>query len=324
MKYKQKLIILLTTIGVLALAYIFSFIFAPERMRARTASFSWLDPKLAASAEKISLRTTGSSIELLKRNGLWVVAQDEQEYPAKQLRADDLIAALTRHASYPVRTSNASAHERLGLDEGAASRITVLGANGTALLDLLLGHGDAAGQDIYMRKFGSNEVRSGEDKFSAYLFSAVSSWYNLRLVPETEDNRLDIDKVQRLTVYPGDGAGGSGEQQIFSRRARQWAFNLIDDADLDMEKVEAYIRAVLYAEGDDFSSEIAVNDPMLNNSRIIIELGTGDVKTIYLSAALEPENRRYATVSGTKFVYSIADWMAGRLFNTADHFKKEE
>ena len=323
MKYKQKLKILLTIIAVLALAYICSFIFDRDRMVSRTALFNWLDPKLAAGAEKITLWNTESGIDLLRKNDLWFVALDGKEYPAKQLRVADFIGVLTRRASYPVRTNNATAQERLGLDGAVSPRITVSGAYGQPLLDLLIGYGDAAGQNIYMRKYDSNEVRSGEDKFSAYLFSAPASWYNLRLVPETEDNRLDIDRVQRLTVYSGDDADGSGEPQIFTRKARQWTFNRVDAAALDMEKVDSYIRAVLYAEGDNFNSEISPDDAMFNNSRIIIELGSGDVKTIYLSAPDE-ENRRYATVSGTGLVYSMAGWMGGRLFNTAEHFRKGE
>jgi len=323
MKYKQKLTFLLTTIAVLALAYIFSFVFDRDRIISRTAAFSWLDPKLAATAEKITLQNTESSIELVKKNDLWFVAYDGTEYPAKQLRVADFIGVLTRRAPYPIRTSNAAAQERLGLDEAVAPRIIVLGAYGQPILELLTGYGDAAGQNIYLRKSGSNEVRSGEDKFSAYVFSAPPSWYNLRLVPETEDNRLDIDKVQRLTVHSAGDDGSSSEPQIFTRRARQWTFNRVEDAALDMEKVDTYIRAVLYAEGDNFTSEISSDDAMFDNSRIILELGSGNVKTIYLSASDE-ENRRYATVSGSNLVYSIAGWMADRLFNTPEHFRKAE
>ena len=324
MKYKKKLTILFSITAGLAIAFICSLIFSPERMNTRSSLYTWLDPKLAESAEKIVLWNKSETINLIRKNNAWYVKKDETEYPAKQLRIADLIAALTRHAAFPVRTGSESAFERLGVDESAASKITVAGPYGQVLLELLIGNGDALGQNIYLRKSGTSEVRSGEDKISAYLFGGLKSWFNLKLIPENEDNQMDIDKVQRMSVFSSEAeTGGSTGSLVFSRKGRQWTFNNIDDAELDMEKVDAYVRAVLYAEGDEFSTEVLPNDPVLKDSRIMIEFGNGSVKTIYLSAA-QDDRRRYATVSGSDLVYSLAEWMAARLFNTADYFKKEQ
>jgi hypothetical protein len=318
MKYRKKLIVLSSIIAFLALAYIFGLIFSPDRVSTRSAMYTWLAPQQAERAGKITLWNTEESVDLLRKNGAWFIVKDDSEYPAKQLRVADLLSILSRRGSFPVRTSSASAYERLGLDEASASRITVSGANGDTLLDLLAGYGDAAGKNIYLRKYDSSEARSGEDKISAYLYGGLKSWYNLRLVPENENNQLDIDKVQRMTVY----ADGSTEPQIFTRKARQWTYNKIDEAQLDMEKVDSYIRGGLFAEGDDFIADISSGDPMFDDSRIIIELGNGIVKTMYLSAAMD-EDRRYATVSGSKLVYSLAGWMANRLFFPDDYFRKD-
>ena len=324
MKYRKKLNILLTIIGILSAAYICGLIFSPERMLSRVSLFSWLDPKLADSAEKISISSfSEDTINLIRKNNSWFVLNDEKEYPARQLRVDDFIGILTRRASYPLRSSSASNHERLGLDNSNASRIIVSGPYGQVLLDLLIGYGDMTGQNVYLRKQGNNEVRSGEDKITVYLSGGLESWYNLRLIPETEDNILDIDKVQRLSAYlPSDASDNFADPLIFTRKSRQWTFNRIEDTELDMDKVDVYVRGILYAEGDGFSSEIDPGDSIFNNSRFILELGNGVVKTIYLSAADE-ENRRYAVVSGTDSVYTMAGWMADRFFNTADYFRKE-
>ena len=315
----------MTIAGVLFVAYVCGLIFTPERLNSRGASFSWLEPRLASSAEKITINNASidETITLVNKNNTWFVQRGANEFPAKQLRVSDFLDVLSRRASYPVRSGSASSHERLGLAESSASRITVLGPHGQVLLDLLAGYGDMMGQNIYLRKFGSNEVRSGEDRITAYLSSGILSWFNLRLIPETEDNKLDIDRVQRLTVHPpvSDDSLDSSPL-IFTRKGKQWTSNKIDDADLDMDKVNSYIRGILYIEGSDFTNDISLSSDIFNASRIIIELGTGGAKTIYASSA-DAAGLCYATVSGAHFVYSMAGWMADRLFFPTSHFIKD-
>jgi hypothetical protein len=323
MKYRQKLIILLSIISFLCLVFIFGLIFSPQRRSSHYALFNWLDPKAADVIEKITIDNADENITLIKKNNAWFAVNNEKLYPAKGLKAADLVNVLTRRASYPVRTNSASAFSRLGLDESDASRITVSGPYGQVILDLLAGYGDVTGQNIYLRKQGSSEVRSGEDKISAYLSGGISSWYNLRFVPETEDNKLEIDKVQRLSVFKSSDNPETAGVQIFSRKAKQWTYNQLDDASLDASIVDSYVRTVLYSEGDGFSEDIPANDPMFEKSYLRIELGTGLVKTIYISDADE-DGSRYAVVSGTEHVYTIAGWMAERLFNTPDYFRKAE
>jgi hypothetical protein len=323
MKYKKKLIVLTSIIIFLAMAYILGLIFSPDRMNTRSTMYTWLEPTAAESAEKITLWNNGESVDLIRKNGAWLVSTDNKEYPAKQMRVADLLGILSRRGSFPVRAGSTSAYERLGLDESAASRITVSGTKGQTLLDLIVGHGDATGQNIFLRKHDSNEIRSGEDKISVYLYGGQKSWYNLKLVPENENNQLDIDKVQRVTIYASGDSDGSAPQ-IFTRKARRWTYNKTPDGELDMDKVDRYIRGVLYAEGDDFNTELSSVDPLFGNSRIIIEYDNGIVKTIYISAAIDDEERHYAIVSGSDLVYSLAEWMANRLFFTADYFRKEE
>ncbi|MCL2880898.1 MAG: DUF4340 domain-containing protein, partial [Treponema sp.] len=251
------------------------------------------------------------------------------QYPAKQLRITDLINTLTARASYPVRASGADSQERLGITDDKASRITVSGSTGQPMLELLAGSFDTTGQNIFLRKSGSNDIRSGEDKFSPYLSGGLTSWYNLRLIPETQDNKLDIDKVQRLTVYTSV-QDSSVQPLVLTRDKNGWTSNQGDAVALDTEKVNTYVRGVLFTEGDDFSSEYKNDDPMFNSSQIVIELGdrsasAGNIRTIKLSAA--EGDKRFATVSGSAsdsdFVYSIPGWAANKLFTTVDQLKAE-
>jgi hypothetical protein len=334
MAYKQKLAVLSGLTGLLALVYVLTLIFEPERAGRRSAAYSWLDERQLAQAERITISGppgSDNAVELARKNNAWYVAHDGYEYPARQLRVDDFLGLLSGKAPYPVRASTAAAHERLGLGEGAASRILVTGApppgreaaeRGPALLDLLVGQGDQTGREVYLRKAGQNEVRSGEDRFSGYISGSRSSWYNLRLFPESEDGGLDVDGVQRLTVYPPAADGSAPEPRIFTRSGTGWTLSGgVAAADPDNSKVDSYIRGILNIEGDDFSAETSPEDPVFNDGRATLELGDGSIRTLRLGAADE-SNRRLASVSGSPYVYSLAGWAVERLFRDAAFFEK--
>jgi hypothetical protein len=315
MIYKKKITVLLTLIGALALVYVLTVFFEPERVGSRAEAFTWLEPRLKDQIDRITIGSAGEKKELVRKSGKWFVSYNGQDYPARQLRVEDFIGALTLCAPYPVQSSSPSSHERLGLAETSASRITVNGGPGLPLLDLLVGQGGATGQDVFLRKQGQNEVRSGEDKFTAYISSPRNSWYNLRLFPESEDGKLDVDAVQRLTVYDA-----SATPRILTRSGREWTFSGFSVTDADMGKVDAYIRALLNTEGDDFDDTVNSSDPRFEDSRIVLELGNGEIRTIRLGPSDE-SGRRLALVSGSSHVYSIPGWAAGRLFTAG--FEKD-
>jgi hypothetical protein len=339
MVYKQKLTLLSGIVGLLALIYVVTLIFEPERAGRRNAAFSWLDQKLVPQVEGIRILSApdAEALTLVRKNKLWYVSHEENEYPARQLRVDDFLALLSQRAAYPVRASSSAAHERLGLTEGAAARIVLTGASpparegaevvsGPLLLDLLAGQGDLLGQEIYLRKAGQNEVRSGENRFSGYLSGTRQSWYNLRLFPESEDGKLEAADVQKLTVYPPASAlTGQGiespEPQVFSRENNGWICGGITVTSLDNAKVDSYILSVLNIEGDDFSSSAKPEDPIFNDGRLTLELGDGSIRTLRLGGSDE-SNRRLAVVSGSPHVYSLAGWAVDRLFREASYFEK--
>jgi len=315
MEYKKRLIYILSLIGALALVYLASFVFDPELAGTRSASYVWLDSKLAGRAAKIVIGKEGNNVEIVKKNNKWFVLHNDTEYPARQLRVEDFIGILTSRKAWPVRSSSASSHERLGIGANASARITIYGENST-LIDLLFGSEDVTGREIYLRKYGQNEVRSGENLFASYITGSASGWYNLRLVPESEDGKVAIDSVQRLSVY------NSQTTQIFSRKNRVWTVSGLEIANPDQASIDGYVRAVLNIEGDDFSDSITVSDPRFNYGSLVLELGSGVVKTIRVTDADE-SGRRFARVEGSDYVYSLAPWAAQRLFKNAQDFEKQ-
>ncbi|MDR2476475.1 MAG: DUF4340 domain-containing protein [Treponema sp.] len=321
MVYKKKLTVLSSIVAALALVYVLCIIFEPERTNSRSAGYTWLDPKMTGQIDKIVINNSGARTELVRKNNEWFVSHNGKEYPARQFRVEDFIGAFTRRASYPVRSSSPASHERLGLTETSASRVTITDGAGLPLLDLLAGQTDVTGQDVFLRKQGQNEVRSGENKFSAYITSPRSSWYNLRLFPESENGKLDVDGIQRLTVYRSAESGAAPE--VYTRSNREWTISGLSLTAPDPGKVDAYIRGILNTEGDDFDETINAADPVFGDSRLVLELGNGEIKTVRLGPPDET-NRRFALVSGSSFVYSIPGWTAQRLFGNAADFEKQD
>jgi hypothetical protein len=321
MTYKKKVSVLLAVIGALALIYLASIVFDPERIGSRSAAYVWLDATQNNRISGISIETPSDDgsdiINLTRKSDRWFVSHNGRDYPARQMRVGDLIAALNKRAQYPVRGTSSSSHERLSLLENTATRITVMAGAGPPLLSLLIGLEDITGQNIYLRKQGENEVRSGADIFSTYTGSSHSSWYNLRLFPENENGSLGAENVQRLTVYPEDEI----QPRVFTRNGRAWNFNF-ELADPDTERVNSYIRDILNSFGDEFVENVSVSDPLFNNCRLVLEFGDGSIRTIRLGPADEI-GRRFATVSGSDWVYLVPGWASRQLFAETESFERD-
>ena len=326
MTYKNKLVFLVSLISALAVIYTASVVFNPQSAGSRSSLYSWLDSKLASKISRIEIINSGESYELSKKNNQWFVSHNENEYqvddisspsefPARNLRVEDFIGIFTERALWQTRSSSASSHERLGVDAQNAGRV-VFYAENSVLLDLLFGSMDVTGNEVYVREYSRNEVRSGNSAAVSYITGTVNSWYNLRLLAETEDGKIGVDSVQRLSVYWGDQA------QIFTRKNRQWSVSGVYVANPDQSGIDAYVRTVLNMEGDNFSEEISAAALESSKDRIVLEFGNGVVKTIFFSEPDE-QGRRFANVSGSEYVYSIASWAAQRLFKSAADFEKQ-
>jgi hypothetical protein len=326
MSYKQKLRALLCLVGVLALVFAGTLVFDPQRVNSRSSAFAWLPADGRDRADRIEVYRFGEEgVTLIRKNNEWFVPSEGLDLPAKPGRVEDLLRLLSSRGSYPLRASSSAAHERLGLMEETASRIVIRGGAGAyPLLDLLIGNEDAAGNEVYLRKNSQNEVRSGEDKLSAYVNGSRASWLNLRLFPETTPGP---DAVQRVTlVFPGDWPGASPEASpreplILTRKDRDWTMEGAAGTP-DTRQVESYIRAVLDAEGEDFISAMNPADPVFKAPHILLEMGDGAVRSIRLGPQEPAEggSRRSASVSGSPYVYALAEWTVNRILREGSYF----
>lgn len=313
-EYKNKLIFLLSLIGALTLLYIGSFIFTNERSDIRSASYVWIEERLASRINKIDIKTDSQNIELVKKNNEWFVLLNNIEYPARHLRIEDFINVFTKRDYWPVRASNASTHASFGLDSAQADRIT-FNDSATILLDVLVGYDNVLGNEISMRKFAQNEVRSGDNRVKTYITSPVSSWFNLKLFPEENGKTWSHNDIQNLTV------NNEGQRLVISKSGRTWTVTNTENP--DRSNVENYIRTILSAEGDNFAGLLQDFDrDIFTHSSIIVEFGNGNIVTVNFS---EPDEsgRRLAIVTGRDYVYSIPAWSGGRLFRDAASFEAQ-
>jgi hypothetical protein len=326
MVYKKKLMLLSGLVGILALAYLLSLFFDPERVSSRSAAFLWLDPKLQNQADGIEIARAGNwenPLSLARRGDDWFVFLEGAEFPAKKSRVEDLLRLLSTRGAYPVRGAAVSSHERLGLTPDAGARILVKGGAGLPLLDLLVGSLDAAGNEVYLRKNNQSEVRSGEDKFFAYINGGDTSWYNLRLFPDSGNQPLDAAKVQRITVFPlpAEESDGGSSPLIITRNGGGWSIEGMADDSVDTQRVDSYVRSIIDAEGDTFIPNLNANEAGFDEGRIVLELGSGSSLTIRVGAL--PDKGRGAVVSGSPHVYSLAEWTVSRIFREPSYFTKD-
>ena len=330
MEYRRKLIILSSLTAVLALAYTLSLIFDPERSGRRSDSYVWLDPRLRDSIDRIEIRGAGDSAESLslwRRNGVWLALRDGGEYPAREARINDLLDELSRRDSYPRRSSSPLSHGRFGLDEARAARITVRGGAGLPLLELLAGN-SGAGVDIFLRKAGGDEVRSGKDRLSSYLDAQARSWLDLRLFPETENGGITAESVQRLSVRPpapentdGGEPGNPAAPLLISRLQNNWRISAgdlsLEPGDIEKTRVDSYITGIINTTGDDFTSAALPPEA----ASLSLELADGRVLNLRLGPAGD-SGQRQAAVSGSPYTYILASWAVDRLFREPEYFKR--
>jgi hypothetical protein len=307
---KKRVAPLLVLIFILGLANMLVFLLSPERKSQRSSVYTWLDERYLSYADRIEIYGLYENIVLTRKNNIWVMGapsdtsppgNSPSDYPVKQYRVEELLDSLTRKRNYPVRSS-AVDPEILGLGTGA-SRITVRGGAGLPLLDLLIGSIDVSGKEVYLRKAGNKEIRSGPDLFTIYTNSTPQVWYDLRLFPE-----LTPDMVQRvhLSLLPGE------DQITIARRNNGW---IIENTNMPLPNGESWVRSIIEAQAENFTN-IQSTETYAN---ITLELGTGAVKVLNIGSPLA-DNSRIAIVSGSAHSYSLSEWTVNRLWRDSSFF----
>jgi len=311
----------------LALVYALTLFFDPARTNARNERFTWLPAGARNEADRIEISRGEDKLELVSRNGKWFafLAGSSEEVPVKQGRVDDLFRLLGTRGAFPHRGSSAASHEALGL-AGSAPRLIIRGGTGLPLLDLLVGRPDSSGNEVFLRKNGENEFRSGDRLINTYINSDSTSWYDLKLFEETP-----LTQVQRVRVIfsgytgldaPPPGEDTEGEPPLIgyinyniARSGENWIMEG-DTSPLEKGATEAWIQGILEAAGEDFLPSQNVHAA----ARIIVELGDGSSRSVQIENP-DPEGKALATAGGKPYVFVLPRWTLTRLLRERGYFR---
>ena len=315
MEYRKKLIVLGSFAAFLFLVFILSIIFDPARRNIRNERFTWISSASRDQADRIEIFQRGERIELFLRGGQWFVLDNTLEIPARQGRIDDLFRLISTHGAFPRRGSNASSHGELGLD--GSTRLVIRGGAGFPLLDLLVGVEDPSGTEVFLRRSGENEFRSGDRLIGTYVNSSRVSWCNLSFF-----ENMNVSQVQRMHIsfFDYHGTGFETEEASFTdytitRSGENW---LMGNVILDSVKTENWIRRVLEAGGENYLA-IDPSNPISSIAAIRAELGDGSILSIQISAADEDDNST-VELSGLSYLIVISQWTRAQLLRNREHF----
>ncbi len=321
MRYRAKLIALSTLVGLLALVYAGSFVVEALSAAAKARS-RLLDARAVPAVSRLTISFAAERTTLEKRGDRWFALRGDAAYPVKAARVDDLLAALSAESLYERRASTAAAHGALGLTEDAAARLIVSGASGAVFLDLLVGDTDASGREINLRFAGADESFSGIDRFSSVLKEGVRAWLDLSLFAH---DPVRPESIQRISVRgrlgtEGKRPGRSVGYAALRDAGRGWILEGRGEA-LDPTKVDAYVKAIVSAEGEDFAEPgMGAVAPA---AVIVLETGDGRERTVEIASA-GPDGRSPATVSGSPYRYLLGAWNVERLVRDASQLLSDE
>jgi len=322
MQYQRKLQILSAFIVILSLSLLGSFIFNPEARRVRQSTGSLLESQKIQSVSKIQIvRPELPTLDFIKRTGQWYAVRDDKEYPAKNDRIEDFLKPFGKPTFLPQRASSAQSHERLGLGENSASRVTFWADSAKKpVLDMYFGSLDATGKEIYFRYADSDGVKSVEDRFSSYIQSSPQSWYDLRLFPQSGSQGLKTELVQSISWSFDSESSFS----ISRSGPASWIGkgNNFEGKELDTKKIDGFLQDLVSASGDDFADPV---EPPSKFSGLTITLELGDGRTKKLSILSDPASQsHWATVTDTPYTYKLSEWQYNRLAKNSDYFIKTE
>ncbi|WP_203291033.1 DUF4340 domain-containing protein [Maricaulis parjimensis] len=159
-------------------------------------------PQAVDAAQSIAIRSASDDFTLERTEAGWVMPSRDN-YPVRpdQLaELDRLLAGLTYIGA---RTADPDKHARLGLaagGENAATRVTVRGADGDVLADILLG--EASGERIYVRFPGRDRTFAAGFQMSGSDLPALANaadWLALDFLD------LGVNAIASARISPPEG-----------------------------------------------------------------------------------------------------------------------
>ena len=242
-------------------------------------------PELAAQLNQLSGLTVAGhdeSFHLHKTGDTW--GMDEKDgHPVRFDRLKGLLVALSELKPLERKTASPALHAKLGLqapgDEGSgAVQITVLGASGAPVADLIVGRPGPAARTRYVRKAGDDQTWLVQGELNPD--ASAKAWV------DTEIMRLDPANVAHVTTTQADG-----EVLHVDKQAKEDPVWTIADVPEGLEPKNAGIAgtvagALQWLDFDDVSAASKRALPETDRATTVFE--TWDGMTVTVTAAREP------------------------------------
>ncbi|MCX8122884.1 MAG: DUF4340 domain-containing protein [Spirochaetes bacterium] len=272
----------------------------------------------------------GESIIIIKKDGdSWKVNEFEgdknvianMENKIKDLKVTDLV-------------SDKPHYERFELDSAHAIHVQAK-SNGQTVRDFYIGKKGSTYRHTYVRFEGDPKVYLAEDTLDSYFNKTVDDLRNKDIV------QIDIAKIELVKLWyknatltlqktivekKKESSGQDKDKQGQIEKEEQWTCKEYPNVKLDNDKV----KEILYT----FDPLKAYSFPEIDAKSLTGKIASVSVtvkqddntkksEEITLVIHKEFENNRYlCTSSKTKYVFTLDEWRAKRVFKTLQDLKK--
>jgi hypothetical protein len=325
--FRKRVLTLSVVIGVLAAAYVLGVVFSPASIRRREVEAPLVPRFDAQGVAKIRLTTGQGNVTLEKKGEQWFVPIDSEQYPASDTRIQALLDFVRTIRRSRLITSNPEAWSDFGVDQAASSKIELLDATDNVTLEIIVGKEDQAQGGSYVRLGSSNEIVLVNRLFDYYLNTAGQFWSYLRMFPkDLEGTNLNRISVQSAAGFPTAASPALTYTLLLGEeRQRNWkVLGSSSGQELDNDKVDRLAGTLASLEGTGFATGVDAAAAGLTKPVAEILASTGDGQDLrLLVGASAGEERYYATVEGSRYIYEIALFRLQSLFKPLADLRPE-
>jgi len=245
----------------------------------------------ADSFNQITIKTATKTTNLVKKNGVWVVKQQNLEYPADQARIQQIIENVLLLKKDEIVSSNKNRQLGLGIDQ---QKIEL--KNNFQKFDLYIGK-NASSAQYYVRFNNENDVFLGAG-LDNILYP--DDFRDLQLHFVNDENQV------KAVVINYDGS-----QLTLRKTNDQWTVN---NKAAKTDRIDYFLNDLKTLKG----SNIVTNAVISDQPDLTIKINNNGE----LLAYIKDQDNYYVKVNKTNFTYEVAAAYINALKKTAPDFSE--
>ena len=302
MSYKNKIVVLVSILGALALIFVAGKLFSPGQSRIRTEAGRLFSGK-STDVQSIQIGAQGvDSIKLVKDGAAWFCIEGDLRIPAQAARVDAFLEELAAIDILSPRSRGGANASAFDLDGDKGTSVLITGPSSKSLADFVVGKAGAIGRAYYVKVRGKEEIYAVDGAFQSYLGAGRASWLDMRL-----SKTIKVEDVQSLSLsskLPIDASGkpAAAFSWTAARKDGGWSAST---GPLDTVSVESLIRSLVNLSGEDFVAAPPSDAFTPALCHFEIGLGSGEKAVFEIGKSAE-DKRYYLKAVGSPFVYLVS------------------